>query len=106
MVAARRLNSLNLTTTWRNLVKPIHSLYAAAFALVVAGGVILFTPPTTVYACGGYATCLHGAAIVIPDGATTCSCTDNVGCTWTTKDGKKYKQDCATKGDDEFEIEQ
>ena len=86
-------------------MKPIHSLYAAAFALVFAGGVVLLTPPTTVYACGGYATCQYGAAITIPDGATTCSCTDNVGCTWT-KDGKTYKQSCATKSDDEFEIEQ
>jgi hypothetical protein len=85
--------------------KIFYSLYAAALASVLAGGVVLLTPPTTVYACGGYATCQHGSAVVIPDGATSCSCTDNVGCSWT-KDGKKYKQDCATKSDDEFEIEQ
>lgn len=57
----------------------LYSLYAAAFVLVLAGGVILLTPPTTVYACGGYATCRDGATILIPDGATDCHCTDNVG---------------------------
>lgn len=31
----------------------LYSLYAVGFALVLAGGVILFTPPTTVYACTG-----------------------------------------------------
>ena len=79
----------------------LYSLYAAAFVLVLAGGVILLTPPTTVYACGGYATCRDGATIFIPDGATECHCTDNVGCDWT-KDGKKYTQKCPTKVGDEF----
>ena len=79
----------------------LYSLYAAAFVLVLAGGVILLTPPITVYACGGYATCLNGLSIIIPDGATECQCKDNDGCTWT-KDGKTYTQKCATKADDEF----
>ena len=79
----------------------LYSLYAAAFVLMLAGGVILLTPPTTVYACGGYATCLNGPPITIPTGANDCHCTDNVGCTWT-KDGKKYTQKCATRADDEF----
>ena len=83
-------------------MKRIYSLYAAALALVFAGGVILFTPPTTVYACGGFALCQYGDAVTIPTGASSCSCTDNVGCSWT-KDGKSYSQKCASKtGDDEF----
>ena len=85
-------------------MKRIYSLYAAAFALVVAGGVILLTQPTIVYACGGYAMCQYGSPVTIPSGATSCSCTDNVGCTWT-KDGKTYSQKCAAKGSGGFEVE-
>lgn len=81
-------------------MKRIHSLYAAAFALVLAGAAVVLTPPTTVYACGGYADCQYGDAVHIPSGASSCSCTDNVGCTWT-KDGKSYSQKCASKSDDE-----
>ena len=84
-------------------MKGIYSLYAAAFALIFAGGVILLTPPTTVYACTGSARCQFGESVVIPLGATSCSCVDNVGCTWT-KDGRSYSQKCATKND-EFELE-
>jgi hypothetical protein len=80
----------------------LYSLYAAAFVLVLAGGVILLTPPTTVYACGGYATCEGGTTIFIPDGATECHCKDKVGCDWTDKDGKKYSQKCPTRVGDEF----
>jgi hypothetical protein len=36
-------------------MKKIYSLYAAAFALVVAGAIVLLTPPITVYACGSCA---------------------------------------------------
>jgi len=82
-------------------MKPIYSLYAAAFALVFAGGVILLTPPTTVYACTGSASCLNGDSVSVPLGATDCHCKDNDGCTWT-KDGKTYTQKCATRTGDEF----
>ena len=81
-------------------MKRIYSLYGAAFALIFAGAVVLLTPPTTVYACGGYASCQYGSSVHIPSGATSCSCTDNVGCTWT-KDGKSYSQDCAKKTEEE-----
>jgi hypothetical protein len=77
-------------------MKRIYSLYAAAFALVFAGAVILFTPPITVYACGGCASCQYGDSVSIPSGATSCNCVDNDGCTWT-KDGKTYSQKCASK---------
>ena len=84
-------------------MKRIYSLYAAAFAVALAGAVVLLTPPVTVYACTGSARCDHGENIVIPPGATTCSCKDNDGCTWT-KNGVNYTQKCATKGE-EFELE-
>lgn len=79
-------------------MKSIYSLYAAAFALVFAGAVILLTPPTTVYACSGTAACKDGLDITIPNGATDCHCKDDDGCTWT-KDGKTYTQKCAVKAD-------
>ena len=80
-------------------MKRIYSLYAAAFSLVLAGTVVLLTPPRTVYACTGSATCLNGESIRIPDGATTCECEDNKGCTWT-KNGQKFTQNCAIKTGD------
>lgn len=84
--------------------KILYSLYAAALALVLAGGVILVTPPTTVYACTGSARCEHGDSVSIPVGATSCNCVDNDGCTWV-KNGQTYTQKCAKKGD-QFEIEE
>jgi hypothetical protein len=81
------------------LMKRIYSLYAAAFAVVLAGAVLLLTPPVTVYACTGSARCEFGESVVIPSGATSCSCTDNEGCSWTTN-GVKYSQKCATKGEE------
>ena len=83
----------------------IYSLYAVAFALVLAGGVILLTPPRTVYACTGSAKCANGDNVNVPIGATDCHCTDNVGCTWT-KDVKTYTQKCAVRTDDEFQPEE
>ena len=78
-------------------MKRIYSLYAAGFALALAGAVLLLTPPITVYACTGTAQCQYGESVVIPMGATSCQCTDNVGCSWTIG-GVKYSQKCATKG--------
>ena len=84
-------------------MKRIYSLYATAFALVLAGAVVLLTPPTTVFACTGSAWCQFGNSVVIPSGASSCNCVDNDGCTWT-KDGKSYSQKCAAKGGDEEEL--
>ena len=81
-------------------MKRIYSLYAAGFALALAGAVLLLTPPITVYACTGSAQCQYGEGVVIPAGASSCDCTDNVGCSWTVN-GVKYSQKCATKGGDE-----
>ena len=80
-------------------MKRIYSLYAAAFSLVLAGSVLLLTPPRTVYACTGSAKCQYGENISIPLGATSCSCVDNEGCNWVI-DGKTYTQKCATKNED------
>ena len=79
-------------------MKKIYSLYAAAFALVLGGAVILLTPPTTVYACTGSASCEYGRDVSIPTGASDCHCTDNDGCTWT-KGGQTYSQKCAKPGE-------
>lgn len=48
----------------------LYSLYVVGFALVLAGGTIVLTPPTTVYACTGSARCEFGESVVIPLGAT------------------------------------
>lgn len=86
-------------------MKRIYSLYAAGFALALAGAVVLLTPPITVYACTGSARCQYGDNVSIPAGATSCSCDDNVGCSWTVN-GVKYSQKCASKsGGEEFMIE-
>lgn len=79
----------------------LYSLYAVGLALVLVGGAILLTPPTTVYACTGSARCEFGESVVIPLGATSCSCTDNQGCTWV-KNGQTYSQPCAKKGEEEL----
>lgn len=81
--------------------KIFYSLYATAFALVLAGGVILFTPPTTVFACTGSASCQFGDSVSIPVGATSCSCVDNDGCTWI-KNGVSFSQKCAKRGEEEL----
>ena len=82
----------------------LYSLYAVGFALVLAGGVILFTPPTSVYACTGSARCEFGDSVSIPLGATSCTCVDNDGCTWI-KNGQSYSQKCAKKGEEELLIQ-
>lgn len=85
-------------------MKRIYSLYAAALAVSLAGAVLLLTPPRTVFACTGSAHCQYGDSVSIPAGATSCSCDDNVGCSWTIN-GVKYSQKCASKGDEELLIQ-
>jgi hypothetical protein len=85
-------------------MKRIYSLYATALAVALAGAVLLLTPPRTVYACTGSARCQFGESVSIPSGATSCSCDDNVGCSWTIN-GVKYSQKCASKGDEELLIQ-
>ena len=80
-------------------MKLLYSLYAVAVALIIAVGVVLLAPPRTVYACTGSASCQNGESVRIPTGATSCSCVDNVGCTWTIG-GRTYSQKCAVRVSD------
>lgn len=83
-------------------MKRIYSLYAVGIALVLASGVLLSNPPT-VLAAACTANCQYGSSITVS--GTTCSCTDNVGCTFTNSQGT-FTQNCAKKRGDEFEIEE
>jgi len=78
-------------------MKKIYSLYATGLALVLASGILLANPPTTACAANCSARCEYGESISTPIGSTTCSCTDNVGCSWTIN-GQTYSQDCARRG--------
>lgn len=83
-------------------MKRIYSLYAVGIALVLASGILLSNPPT-VLAAACTASCQYGSSITVS--GTSCSCTDNVGCTFTNSQGT-FTQNCAKKGGDEFEIEE
>ena len=77
---------------------------AFVMALVITSAILLSRPPTTACAAQCIALCEVGSDITVE--GTSCSCTDNVGCTWT-KDGKKYTQKCATRtGDEEIVLEE
>ena len=83
-------------------MKRIYSLYAVGLALVLASGILLANPPS-VFAAACAASCQYGSSISVS--GSSCSCTDNVGCTFTNSQGT-FTQNCAKKGDDEFELEQ
>lgn len=83
-------------------MKKIYSLYSLGIALVLASGIILVNPPS-VFAAGCAASCQYGSSISVS--GTSCSCTDNVGCTFTNSQGT-FTQNCAKKSGDEFELEQ
>lgn len=83
-------------------MKRIYSFYAVGFALVLSGAFLLASPPTTAFACTGSASCQYGDHVSIPSGASSCSCVDNVGCTWVSN-GQTYSQKCASKGAVAFE---
>ncbi len=83
-------------------MKRIYSLYALGMALVLASGILLANPPS-VFAATCIASCEHGSNVTVS--GTTCSCTDNVGCTFTTSQGT-FTQNCAKKtGSEEFELQ-
>jgi hypothetical protein len=73
------------------------SLYVLGLVLVLASGLLLAHPPTTVLASNCNASCEFGSSIYVS--GDSCSCTDNVGCTFV-RGGQTYKQDCAKKGED------
>jgi hypothetical protein len=70
------------------------SVYTLAFALLLASGILVAFPPASSLAANCSASCGQGETITIT-GATSCSCTDNQGCTWTFA-GKSYAQTCGT----------
>ena len=82
-------------------MKRIYSLYAVGLALVLASGILLANPPS-VFAATCSAACQYGSGITVS--GSTCSCTDNVGCTFTNSQGT-FTQNCAKKGGDEMELE-
>jgi hypothetical protein len=79
------------------------SLYVFGLALVLTSALLLTQPPTTAFAAVCIALCDVGSNVEVS--GESCSCTDNVGCTFIKKDGKKYTQNCAKRGD-EFVIEE
>lgn len=79
-------------------MKKPYSLYTIGFALVLTTAVLLTHPPTTALAATCDAKCQYGSDIHVS--GSSCSCTDNVGCTWTDASGS-YTQKCASKNDDE-----
>jgi hypothetical protein len=81
----RALSSLKATA-------PVKSVYALAFALLLASAVLVAFPLTTTKASTCSAACGQGETISVT--GSTCSCTDNTGCTWTAADGKHYESSC------------
>lgn len=88
------------TLTWHRSLRfvktltPVKAFYAFAFALILASGVLLAFPPTTASAANCSADCGNGETITIT-GASTCSCTNYQGCTWTIN-GRNFASLCGT----------
>ena len=82
-------------------MKRIYSLYAVGLALVLASGILLANPPS-VLAATCSARCQYGSDVHVS--GTSCSCTDNAGCTFTNSEGT-FTQNCAKKGEVELELE-
>lgn len=71
------------------------SLYVFGLALILTSALLLSHPPTTAFAAVCVASCQYGSDISVS--GSSCSCTDNTGCTWTASDGKSYSQQCAKR---------
>jgi hypothetical protein len=70
------------------------SLYVFGLALVITSALLL-AHPTTAFAAACVANCRYGSPISVT--GDSCSCTDNVGCTFTAN-GRKFTQQCASPG--------
>jgi hypothetical protein len=79
-------------------MKKIYSLYAMGIGLVLASAIVLVNPPIA-FAASCNANCEYGSNVYVS--GSSCSCTDNVGCTFTNSQGT-FTQNCAKKGDDEL----
>ena len=76
-------------------MKKIYALYALGIGLVLASAIVLVNPPIA-FAATCTASCRYGSRISVS--GTTCSCTDDVGCTFTNSQGT-FAQNCAAKKD-------
>ena len=74
-------------------MKKVYSLYAIGIGLVLASAIVLANPPIA-FAAVCTASCQYGSRISVS--GTSCSCTDNDGCTFTNSQGT-FKQNCAAK---------
>lgn len=74
-------------------MKKIYSLYALGIGLALASAIVLANPPTA-FAAACTASCQYGSNVSVS--GSTCSCTDDVGCTFTNSQGT-FTQKCATK---------
>jgi len=83
-------------------MRRIYSIYAIGMSLILGLGLLLADPPTKVCAANCSADCQYGSSIFVS--GASCSCTDNVGGTWTNNQGQSFTQKCASKND-EFETE-
>ena len=79
-------------------MKKIYSLYAMGVGLVLASVIVLVNPPIA-FAAACTASCEYGSNVTVT--GTSCSCVDNVGCTFTNSKGT-FTQNCAKKGEDEL----
>jgi hypothetical protein len=82
-------------------MKKIYSLYAMGIGLALASTIVLANPPT-VFAADCKANCQYGSNIYVS--GSSCSCTDDVGCTFTNSQGT-FTQNCAKKSDDDLLLE-
>ena len=93
MTQMSRLTSSRILCKLKALTS-VKSVYTFAFALLLATGTLVAIPPTNTLAADCSANCNQGEKITIT-GASSCSCTDNQGCTWTFA-GKNYAANCGT----------
>ena len=94
MYQASHLTSGRTVSRLKALVS-MKSVYTLAFAALLASATLVAFPTTRTLAADCSAACNGGETISIK-GATTCSCTDYQGCTWTSG-GTNYASSCGTK---------
>lgn len=91
-----------LRVTWGRTLSGLKAMasvklvYTLAFAALLATGILLAVPPTSTLAANCSATCAGGASIEVA-GASSCSCSDGIGCTWTSG-GHEFAQMCGSGG--------
>lgn len=71
------------------------SLYVFGLALVLTSALLL-ARPMTAFAAACTASCQYGSNVTVS--GSSCSCRDNVGCTFTVN-GRSFTQQCAGPGE-------